>query len=103
MHESQLQQKVPQLLREALPHAHVKVRHGPHRSTNGGVSGPDLIAEFSIGGKTKRLLIEVKVPGYPSSLLQAFQTLQWASKSQKGYPVVVTDALSEQGARLAKE
>lgn len=103
MRESQLQQKVPQLLREALPHAHVKVRHGPHRPTNGGVSGPDLIAEFSMGGKTKRLLIEVKVPGYPSSLLQAFQTLQLTCKSQKGYPVVVTDALSEQGARLAKE
>ena len=102
MNESQLQQKVPRLLREALPHARVKIRHGPHR-TNGGLSRPDLIAEFTVGGKTKRLLIEVKVPGYPSSLLQAFQVLQLACKHERGYPVVVTDALSEQGARLAKE
>ncbi|MBI4342293.1 MAG: hypothetical protein HY599_02875, partial [Candidatus Omnitrophica bacterium] len=65
--------------------------------------GPDLIAEFTVGGKMRRLLIEVTVPGYPSSLLQAFQVLQWACKSQRGYPVVVTDALSERGVRLAKE
>lgn len=103
MNESQLYHNVPRLLREMLPHAQVKVRRGPHRATNGGLSGPDLVAEIRVGGKTKRLLIEVKVPGYPSSLLQAFQRLQFARKSQKGYPVVVTDALSERGAQLAKE
>lgn len=103
MTESQLQQKVPQLLRAALPQAHITLRHGPQRTTNGGLSGPDLIAEFTVGGKTKRLLIEVKVPGYPSSLLQAFQALQLVAKRQRGYPVVVTDALSERGAQLAKE
>lgn len=103
MNESQLQQKVPQLLRAALPQAHIKLRHGPQRTTNDGLTGPDLIAEFTVGGKTKRLLIEVKVPGYPSSLLQAFQALQLASKHQRGYPVVVTDTLSERGAQLAKE
>lgn len=103
MRESQLQQRVPALLQAALPHAHIKLRQGPRRPLNGGVSGPDLIAECTVGGKTKRLLIEVKIPGYPSSLLQAFQVLQWARKSHGGYPVVVTDTLSERGARLAKE
>ena len=103
MNELQLQQKVPQLLRETLPHARIRVRHGPRRATNQEVSAPDLIAECTVGGKTKRLLIEVKAPGYPSNLLQAFQRLQWACKSQRGYPVVVTDVLSERGTRLAKE
>lgn len=103
MNGFQLQQRVPELLRTALPHAHIRVRRWPHRATNGGMRDPDLIAECTVRGKTKRLLIEVKVPGYPSSLLQAFQVLQWAGKHQRGYPVVVTDILSERGARLAKE
>ncbi len=103
MNEAKLQEEVPQLLRSALPQARIQLRRRPHRPTNGGLSGPDLIAEFTVGGKTKRLLIEVKVPGYPSSLLQVFQTLQLAAKHQRGYPVVVTDALSERGAQLAKE
>lgn len=102
MHAHQIQQRVPELLRTVLPRARITVRCGV-KTRNGGVSGPDIVADCTVGGKTKRLLIEVKAPGYPTSLLQAFQALQLVRKRQSGYPVVVTDALSERGSRLAKE
>lgn len=103
MNEAKLQHQVPELLRAVLPQGKVKVRHGPEVKTDSGLRRPDLIAEVTVGGRTKRLLIEVKSPGYPMQLLQAFQVLQWARDTHKGYPVVVADAISARGASLAKE
>jgi len=103
MNEAKLEHQVPELLRAVLPHGKVTVRHSPAVRTDAGLRRPDLIAEVTVGGRTKRLLIEVKSPGYPMQLLQAFQVLQWAREKQKGYPVVVTDAISARGASLARE
>src|SRR3989338_7620655 len=103
MNEAKLEHQVPQLLRAVLPQGKVTVRHSPAVRTEAGLRRPDLIADVTVGGRTKRLLIEVKSPGYPMQLLQAFQVLQWAHEKQKGYPVVVTDAISARGASLARE
>ena len=103
MNEVKLEHRVPELLRAVLPQGKVTVRHSPAVRTDAGLRRPDLIADVTVGGRTKRLLIEVKSPGYPMQLLQAFQVLQWAREKQKGYPVVVTDAISTRGASLARE
>ena len=103
MSEAKLEHQVPELLRAVLPQGKVVVRHSPAVKTDAGLRRPDLIADLTVGGRTKRLLIEVKSPGYPMQLLQAFQVLQWAREKDKGYPVVVTDAISARGASLARE
>jgi len=103
MNEAKLEHQVPELLRAVLPQGKVTVRHSPAVRTDAGLRRPDLIAEVTVGGRTKRLLIEVKSPGYPMQLLQAFQVLQLARDTHKGYPVVVADAISARGASLARE
>src|SRR3990167_3322925 len=103
MNEAKLEHQVPELLRAVLPQGKVTVRHSPAVRTDAGLRRPDLIADVTVGGRTKRLLIEVKSPGYPMQLLQAFQVLQLARGTHKGYPVVVTDVISARGASLARE
>jgi len=103
MNETRLEHRVPELLRAVLPQGKVTVRHSSVVRTDAGLRRPDLIAEVTVGGRTKRLLIEVKSPGYPMQLLQAFQVLQLARDTHKGYPVVVADAISARGASLARE
>src|SRR3990167_9331042 len=103
MNEVKLEHRVPELLKAVLPQGKGTVRHSPAVKTEAGLRRPDLIAEVTVGGRTKRLLIEVKSPGYPMQLLQAFQVLQWAREKEKGYPVVVTDVISARGASLARE
>lgn len=103
MNESQLTQRVPDLLKTVMPYARVRVRQGPQQKADAGLRSPHLVAELKVGAKMRRLLIEVTLPGYPARLLQAFQALDLARGRYGGYPVVVTDAISERGAGLAKE
>src|SRR3990167_8536947 len=103
MNEAKLEHQVQELLKAVLPQGKVTVRHSPAIKTDAGMRRPDLIADVTVGGRTKLLLIEVKSPGYPMQLLQAFQVLQLARGTHKGYPVVVTDVISARGASLAKE
>ena len=59
MNEAKLEHRVPELLRAVLPQGKVTVRHSPTVRTDAGLRRPDMIAEVTVGGRTKRLLIEV--------------------------------------------
>ena len=104
MTEKELQKEVPRILKEALPFAQIRVKR-----QGGGTGGravpltPDMLVEFKTGGKTRKLLLKVKSLGYPSHLLQAIPMLKRAAEKVGGYPVIITDQVSERGAALAKE
>ena len=103
MTEKELQKEVPRILKEALPFAQIRVkRQGSGTGGRAVPLTPDMLVEFKTGGKTRKLLLKVKSLGYPSHLLQAIPMLKRAAEKVEGYPVIITDQVSERGAALAK-
>jgi len=103
MDEKGLIQRVPQLIKETLPFARAKLQREPRLKEEGESFHPDLVVDLKAHGETKRLIIEVKSLGYPSQLLQAISLLKRMTERVKGYPVIVTDQISERGIALIKE
>lgn len=102
MNEKGLKERVPGLIKETFPSAGVKFEKEP-RSAGDESIRPDMVIELNAGGKTRRLVIEVKALGYPAQLLQAISALKRIAERMKAYPVIITDQISERGAALVKE
>lgn len=63
----------------------------------------DLSLDVRLGGKTKRLICEVKAVGEPRYLYQAIATLNLLRKEEKAYPVVVAPYLSPESQKICRE
>lgn len=64
----------------------------------------DLVLKVRSGGRTRRLVCEVKAVGEPRYLAQAITSLTLAArKNPRIYPVVVAPYISAEGRRLCRE
>lgn len=68
-----------------------------------GTARYDLSLDVRIGGKTKRLICEVKAVGEPRYLYQAIAALKGIQKEEKAYPIVVAPYISPEGQRICRE
>lgn len=96
------EQEVLTNLRRRLPELLPTLRVGLERPARGTLG--DVILSVRAGGKTRRLLCEVKSVGEPRYLAQAITALTLAArKDPRLYPVVVAPYIAPEGRRLCRE
>jgi len=103
MNKDELKSKVPKLLGEILPFGGTEPHIQSHIKMPQDMVSPDMVVKFRVSGRMRQLVIEVKPLGYPSQLLQALAPLKKAAERLKGYPMIITDSISERGASLLKD
>jgi hypothetical protein len=88
-------------LPELLPA--LQISRGRRAFSSRGTARYDLSLDVRIGGKTKRLICEVKAVGEPRYLYQAIAALKGIRKEEKVYPIVVAPYISPEGQRICRE
>lgn len=99
--ERHILDRVPGLIRNNIPTITIKKILRQPQVKGASV---DMILDVEVGGKNKKLIIEVKSRGFPLQILQSIPFLLKASSQIKNsYPVFVSDFISKRGAAICKE
>jgi DNA-binding transcriptional ArsR family regulator len=99
--ERHILEKVPGLIKKNIPTLAIKkILRQP--KVKGMVL--DMIIDVEVGGRNKKLIIEVKSRGFPLQILQSIPFLhKAASQIKNSYPIFVSDFISKRGAAICKE